>query len=1008
MKKRPWHKIELDVHNKDFIYNNGFNCFYTNADTLTNKMKELDIIAKNNSPKIIAICETKPKNLQYDLNEAQFQLDGYELYVNNLEKRKGRGVAIYVHKSLDASTYDMKNQTDDSLWLKIQMNNSDSLIVGCVYRSPTSTKEQDKQFLKMTQCFQEIKSSHVLILGDFNLPKISWEDCDSTKTNPEDVENKFLEDVKDAFLYQHVTGYTRGRASNKPSLIDLVFTNEEGMVTDLEILSPIGMSDHGCITFYFNCYLQRTNKNFEKFMYDKGNYDAIKQDLDIDWEKELEKRKTVSEKWKFISHTIQKSTANHIPKYKINKSKHLKIKLPLDKEILGKIKKKHKTWKKYINSRDSDTYKEYCKYRNQVRKLTKLARRNQERGIAGEAKTNPKKFWNYVNRKTKTKPGIPNLSKPDNSDEVTKDDQEKADVLLNFFSSVFTEEPDNEIPEIPSRNPASNLENIEITEELVNKKLKNLNSSKSPGPDGIHPRVLKELSDSLTKPLTLLFQASRDQKCVPEEWKTATVSAIYKKGSKKQPGNYRPVSLTCICCKIMESIVRDQLITHMKENDLFSNSQFGFIGKRSTVLQLLKVLDIWTEILDKDGIIDVIYMDFMKAFDKVPHKRLLSKLKAYGLSQNIIEWIGSFLTGRRQRVCVNGYFSKWAPVTSGIPQGSVLGPLLFVLYINDMPDDMPDDIISDIYLFADDTKLFNNTKNQANSKILQEDLNKLKAWSDKWLLRFHPEKCKVLDIGIHKRTSYDYYLGNIKLEHTMDEKDLGVFVDNKLKFDTHIGTKVNKANNILGAIRRGFSYLDKETMLRLYTSLVRPQIEYANPVWSPRFMKDITMVENVQRRATKMIPEIKDFSYEDRLKFLKLPTLAYRRARGDMIETYKILNSKYDEKVSHFLPLHREAVAHPERVRGHSKKLYKGEWDKHVRKHSFSIRIADKWNSLPETVVSAPSIESFERRLDKFWSQQPLKYDYKKGIKVHHTNNTPQPRPRNGSQEELEEGLPPQ
>ena len=250
----------MDVNSTDFIYNNGFNCFYTNADSLTNKMKELEIIAKNNSPKIIAICETKPKNLQYDLNEAQFQLEGYELFVNNLEKKKGRGIAIFVHKSIEASIYDMKNQTRDSLWLKIQMNNSDTLIVGCVYRSPTSTKEDNNQFLKMTKCFQDIRSSHILILGDFNLPKISWEDCESKTVNPEDLENQFLEAFKDAFLYQHVSGYTRGRAGNKPSLIDLVLTNEEGMVSDLEILSPIGLSDHACISFWFNCYLRRSNK----------------------------------------------------------------------------------------------------------------------------------------------------------------------------------------------------------------------------------------------------------------------------------------------------------------------------------------------------------------------------------------------------------------------------------------------------------------------------------------------------------------------------------------------------------------------------------------------------------------------------------------------------------------------------------------------------------------------------------------------------------------------------
>ena len=958
-------------------------------------MKELEIIAKNSAPKIMAICESKPKNLKYDLSESQYKLDGYELFTNNLRKKEGRGVVMYVHKSIEASICEVKNQTRDSLWLQISLNNNDKLIVGCIYRSTSSTNEDNKKLLEMCKYFNEIKCSHLLILGDFNLPKVDWEEWDSATTNPEDLENQFLECARDAFLYQHVHSSTRGRGSDKPSLIDLVFTNEEGMVSDVEILSPLGKSDHACITFWFNCYLKRSHKTFEKFIYDKGNYEAIKKDLDLNWEAELDKRKTVNEKWRFISNKLNNSTEKHIPKFKIKPSNHLKIKIPLDKEILGKIKKKHKAWKKYMNSRDSDTYKEYCKWRNQVRKLTKLARRNKEKNIASEAKTNPKKFWNYVNNKTKTKPGVPNLNKSENKDDVTTNDQEKANVLLDFFSSVFTQEPNTEIPELPERNHTSKLESIEINEEIVNKKLKGLNSSKSPGPDGIHPRVLKELSDTLTTPLTILFKASADQKIVPEEWKTATVSAIYKKGNKKQPGNYRPVSLTCICCKIMESIFRDQLVEHMKDNKLFSDSQFGFIGGRSTVLQLLRVLDNWTETINDGGFIDAIYMDFMKAFDKVPHKRLLSKLKSYGISENIINWISSFLSGRKQRVAVNGYFSKWAPVTSGIPQGSVLGPLLFVIYINDMPDN----ILSDIYLFADDTKIFSNTANPANAKTLQEDLNRLQNWSDKWLLKFHPEKCKVLDIGISNRLSYEYYLNDVRLEHSLDEKDLGVFIDNRLKFDTHITTKINKANGILGAIRRAFSYLDKKTMLLLYTSLVRPHLEYANPIWSPRFIKDKTMIENVQRRATKMIPEIKDLTYEERLKALNLPTLAYRRIRGDMIETYKILNSKYDDKVSKFLPLHRENVTYPERVRGHSKKLYQREYKLGIRKNTFSYRIVPPWNSLPERLVSAPSTASFERRLDKFWSTQDIKFDFKKCIKISHTNNTPH-RPGGGRGED--------
>ncbi len=652
-------------------------------------------------------------------------------------------------------------------------------------------------------------------MGDFNMPQINWDLWEAPSSNPEVLENQFLETLRDAYIYQHVFIPTRGRGSNTPSLIDLILTNEEGMVSDLEILSPLGKSDHACISFWFNCYIDYNNKQIKRFLYDKGDYDAIKKELCIDWENELDKRITVNEKWNFIKNKILSSMEKHIPKAKMNNSKHLKLKSPLDFDTLAKVKKKHKAWKKYMNSKDSKSYKEYCRIRNQVRKLSKLARRNQERKIADDAKSNPKQFWNYVNKKMKTKPSIPNLLISENSKKETDNDREKADILNNYFSSVFTKEPDD-VPELEQRNYTNFLQDVKITNDIVNKKLIKLNASKAQGPDGIHPRLIKEIANELTTPLTLLFKASIEHKSLPTDWKNATVSAIHKKGSRKQPSNYRPVSLTCISCKVLESIVRDSIIDHMKENNLFSDSQFGFIGGRSTVLQLLKVLDSWTTTLDNKGYIDCIYLDFMKAFDKVPHNRLISKLKAYGIGENIIEWIKAFLSDRYQSVAVNGTYSNPVEVTSGIPQGSVLGPLLFVIYINDMPDN----INSDIYLFADDTKIFNNTSQIENVKTIQEDLNKLNNWSKKWLLLFHPQKCKVLDICLSERPSYEYHMDNIKLEHVRGENDLGIFTDNKLKFDTHIGTKVNKANYILGQIRIAFSYLDKTSLLRLYTSLV--------------------------------------------------------------------------------------------------------------------------------------------------------------------------------------------
>ena len=398
----------------------------------------------------------------------------------------------------------------------------------------------------------------------------------------------------------------------------------------------------------------------------------------------------------------------------------------------------------------------------------------------------------------------------------------------------------------------------------------------------------------------------------------------------------------------------------MSKNNLLNSQQYGFVSGRSTVLQLIKVMDRWTEILDKGGCIDVVYCDFLKAFDKVPHKRLVQKLNYYGIAPVLVNWIKEFLSDRKQKVMVNGECSTWYEVTSGIPQGSVLGPTLFVMYINSLPDVISQ---SSSYLFADDTKLANGIFENSDCEALQSDLNNMVEWTEKSLLKFHPDKCVHMTIGKSKLEERTYTLGHNGpvIRKVKEEKDIGIIFDAELKFSSHISEKVNKANSIMGLVRRTFTHLDKGNFALLFKSLVRPHLEFANQVWSPYLQKHIQEIENVQRRATKLIPGMKDLTYEERLKTLNLPTLKYRRFRGDMIEMYKLLNSKYNTTISDFIEIN------PRTSRGHSYKLSKKHSRLDVRKNSFVPRSVNLWNSLPENVVEAPNVKTFEKRIDKLW-----------------------------------------
>ena len=321
-----------------------------------------------------------------------------------------------------------------------------------------------------------------------------------------------------------------------------------------------------------------------------------------------------------------------------------------------------------------------------------------------------------------------------------------------------------------------------------------------------------------------------EKRKLPTIWKRANVSPIFKKGNRQLASNYRPVSLTCILCKLQESMLKDDIIAHMNANGLMSNKQFGFRSGRSTILQLLHVVEEWTDILESGGTIDVCYMDYMKAFDKVPHRRLLEEVKSFGIDGDILVWIKSF----------NGKHSSWREVTSGIPQGSVLEPLLFVLYINDLPDTA----ISQVFLFADDTRLYRQIWNDSDHKIFQDDISKLQSWADDWLLKFHLDKCKILGV-VKKELTHQYYMtkddhSQVALSRVQDEKDVGVTFDEDMTFRKDINTRANKANSIMGIIRRTYTYLNPQSLKLLFKSLVRPHLEYGAPIWNPRLKRDLT------------------------------------------------------------------------------------------------------------------------------------------------------------------------
>ena len=334
----------------------------------------------------------------------------------------------------------------------------------------------------------------------------------------------------------------------------------------------------------------------------------------------------------------------------------------------------------------------------------------------------------------------------------------------------------------------------------IQKMLENLNPHKATGPDDICPMFLKTLASSIASILMIVYKKSYNTGKLPDDWKSANVIPVFKKGNTSLAANYRPISLTCVSCKIMKHIITSNVMRHASTHNILYHLQHGFRDKRSCETQLLEFQNDIVANMNNGKQTDVIVMDFAEAFDKVGHRRLMEKMKYYGVGGKTNKWIDDFLAGRSQRVVLDGEKSYNVDVLSGVPQGSVLGPCLFLFYINDMPEGLHQE--TTVRLFADDTIAYLAVTNYQDAENLQEDLTKLEKWEQTWQMKFHPDKCQVITITRKKEPiHFDYVLHGHKLEHVQTAKYLGVTISHDMRWNTHVDNLVKKGNQAVGLLR---------------------------------------------------------------------------------------------------------------------------------------------------------------------------------------------------------------
>ena len=966
------------------------------------KVKALSEKIKNSDYQVpfVIVTEThlKPKHLA-----AEIHIDKYNLVRadRTTDKIKG-GVAIYYNNNLVAD--EIATYSDDYCQAVILYIKTLNLVIAGVYRPPYSEVTSFRTCINQIDSFiQKYPNSEFQMYGDLNVKFVDWETMSLKPGHGQTISEQTCADILLNFmlnnlLSQHVSENTR----KDQSILDLVITNNPESIHSV-IVEKTNLSDHDMVTTRIMNDKLITHDNdpkytpvnqFDRLNWTKAKWVEIRKELsDTSWKNLLE-NKDVDEMCAIINERVSDIANKYCP---IHKATSIKCNIPRERRSLIRTRKHinaNINFIKYV--KPANTIQQIESRDNKILKLEKQKREiedkikysieteemRKEAEILEKIKLNPKAFYSYAQRKRKVKCKIGPLI--DQNGNLQSDCKTMADILQNQYIKMFSKpnvektisdsanpEPTNsdttktEPHDTNSSDRTNTLEDIQFSETDIIKAIDSMPNYSAPGPDKFPSIVLKHCKHELSTPLYILWRHSLDQGQVPKSLKEQSIVPIYKKDSKAKPENYRPVSLTSHILKLFERVIREKLVEFIEKENKLSNNQYGFRPRRSTITQLLVHIDRIICILERNKNADVMYLDFSKAFDKVCHETLMKKLKSYNIGGKLLKWLESFLSERYQRVIVQGISSEAEKVRSGVPQGTVLGPILFILYINNITEVIRN---ASIMIFADDSKLIKEIENEEDRINLIKDLQAVITWAEENKMELNEKKFMLLQHGNKADIKNPYQINeNFTLEKSEYAKDLGVLVDMDLKWRQQIATATISATQLAGWVMRVFRSRTKEVILILYKSLVRPKLEYGCVVWHPLLITDIAKLESVQRTMTSRIQEMQRYNYWERLEKLGLFSMQRRRERYISIMMFKFYRGILPNTLElQFYGSYRygpKCRRKPLISRNHKINT--------IRCSSFSDIGASLFNALPKSVKAATTVASFKSRLDNLIKTLP-------------------------------------
>jgi hypothetical protein len=795
-------------------------------------------------------------------------------------------------------------------------------IISAVYIPPQQpTLTYEVHFEQLQALFLQTSIKSYWVVGDYNYSSLVWHDSGNYLTLwPDDnlsTHNKCLIDFMALFNLKQYNTYKNARSK----ILDLFLTDTYS--TDLTCaLAPIALvppdAHHPPYYLVTNFPIQNHKSSFPitkyKHCFNKADYIKINNDIKtIPWSDlltSLSAECAVSLFYERI-YTIVK---NNVP-YK--KTQSDKFPCWFSPALIHIFKNKNQAWVKWKKYQNLIDYEVFSKFRDRFKsESTKCYNRYLER-TEDSIHGNIKYFWTYISNRTHST-DMPNVMSYNNI--TSSNSTQICNMFSEFFQSVYQPSTVTDDYDIPENNPTSNINihNLHVTTGHISDELKILDLSKGQGPDNIPPIFLKNTVKTITVPLAILFNKCLTEGIFPRIWKTANIVPVHKGESKTKVENYRPISILSTLSKVFEKLVHKQIYPNL--HNQISSNQHGFVQHRSTTTNLLVYTTYLFENLDNNVQVDSVYTDFRKAFDRVDHRLLLEKIAYNGIRGNLWRWFKSYITNRTQKVAINGHESYATSVSSGVPQGSILGPLLFTIFINDINNCFQ---FCNFLLYADDLKIYHRIRNKNDAERFQRDLDRFSDYCSVNKLELNLDKCKFIKFTKKRLPIHSsYYLCNANLTEVQFIRDLGITLDSKLHLDLHVSSIVSKAYKMYGFVMRSSTEFRRpSTYLQLYKSLIRPQLEYTVAVWNPYYKKYSDIIEAVQK---KFLNTMNYRCYRNRLPYQQLLhkyTLIELSSRRMLLETivlYGLCNNQFDcialnNKLSYKVPNHciqREARPH--------------------------------------------------------------------------------------------------